>query len=149
MWNTFKYILFGLAWGCTWLVAAGVALSIWSPHAFEAFMRAYPYQALGAAAVGVASTFPARLYSMHRLPYWLRFLLHAGISLGVFFPVSFALNWIPYYPELIGVTVLEIMIGIGIWMAVWLVFFMISRSEARKINARVKELQHGANNDGR
>ena len=136
-----RYILFGIAWGCTWLVGMGVLLSIWSPEAFRVLMSSYPLQALGAAAVGVASTLPARIYSVRRLPYLLRFLVHAGVALGVFFPVAFALGWIPYHPGNPGITILEIVYGTGIFFAIWLVFYLINRKEARRINERVRELR--------
>lgn len=139
--QTVKYTLFGVAWGCTWLVAMGAAFSLWDKAAFAAMMQSYPQQALGAAAVGVASTLPARIYSLRRLAYGWRFAIHICAALSVFFPVSFALGWIPYCPEEFGVTAAEILIGAGIFLAIWCVFFLINRREAHRINERVRDLQ--------
>lgn len=143
MWQTLKYVLFGIAWGCTWLVMAGIILFLSDQAAFASMMSDYPQQALGAAAVGVASTLPARLYTIRKLPFSLCLMLHGVIALSVYFPVSFALHWIPYHPAQWGTTALEILLGVGIFLGIWSVFFLINRSEARRINARVQELKQG------
>lgn len=141
MWKTVKYILFGIAWGCTWLVAMSVFLWFWNDAAFTGMMEEYPQQALGAAAVGVASTLPARLYSVRKLPHLWCFAIHIGAALSVFFPVSFALGWIPYNPGNASAMMLEILIGVGVFLAIWSVFFLINRSEARRINERVRQIR--------
>ncbi|MBD5560188.1 MAG: DUF3021 domain-containing protein [Clostridia bacterium] len=140
MWQYIKYTLFGIAWGCTWLVAMGVVLSAADPASFAGMMRNYPQQALGAALVGVASTLPARVYFCRRLPYIWRFAVHMVITLSVYFPVSFSLGWIPYRPQAVGMTVLEILIGVAIFLGIWTIFFLCNRKEARRINARVREM---------
>lgn len=147
MWQWVKYALFGIAWGCTWLVVMGVVLSLSDAAAFQALMADYPRQALGAAVVGVASTLPARVYAVRRLPYLWRFAIHIVVALSVFFPVSFALGWIPYYPQAFGITLVEILLGIGIFFAIWLVFFLFNRQEARRINQRVRDLEKGRDRD--
>lgn len=139
--QTVKCILLGIAWGCTWLVAAGVVLALWAPEVMPQFMESYPWQALGAAAVGVACTLPARLYATRRLPPAWRFVIHCAVGLGVYFPVAFSLGWIPFQPSQPGITVLEILIGLGIFLAIWYIFFLINRREARRINERVRELR--------
>lgn len=143
-----KYLALGIAWGCTWLVVMTVLLFIWSRSAFESLMADYPWQALGAVIVGVASTMPALVYSLQRMPYLWRFAIHMGIALPVFFVTAFALRWIPYYPESVWTTLLEILIGIGVFLAIWVVFYCINRGEARRINARVDEMRRGVERKG-
>lgn len=133
-----RNILFGIAWGCLWLVVMGVILYCANYPAFEAMTADYPRQALGGTLVGIACVVPVGLYKKRTV---IRFLLHITIALGVFFPVAYTLHWIPYYPQHPGRTVLEVLISIGIFMAIWCIFFLINRHEAQQINRRMQELK--------
>lgn len=136
-----KNILFGIAWGCTWLVFMGVLLFFSCHSGFDSLMRQYPAQALGASLIGIACVVPTAVYSARRLPPIVRFLIHIGTALTVYFPVAYALHWIPYQPQQPTIMISEIFIGIGIFLAIWYIFFLINRKEAQKINKRMQELK--------
>ena len=68
-------------------------------------------------------------------------MIHFGVGMGVFYPVSIYLGWIPFYPDRIDYTVLQFLFSCAIFMLIWFCFYLFNRNEAKRINKRLRELE--------
>lgn len=137
-----KYLCYGISWGCTVLVFAGlVTYTMDDPAYFTLITDDFARHALGAMIVGVACGGTAVVYQFERLSIMTKFLIHFGIGMGGFYPVALYLGWIPFAPDRILHTVLQFFVSCGIFVGIWLCFCLFNRSDARKINDRLRELE--------
>lgn len=140
-----KYIFYGISIGCTFFVIMCLSYSIWGGEdilmrIFEDFTR----QASGAVIVGIACGGTAVIYQFKRPSYFVKIIIHFCVGMGVFFPVAVSLGWIPFYKDNILITVLQLLFSCGIFMMIWLCFYLFNRSEAKRINKRLRELERGS-----
>lgn len=139
-----KYTCYGISWGCTCFV---LMCSIWITCSKESIapllLNDFVKHAAGAVLVGLACGGTAIVYQLERLSGTAKVLIHFGIGMGVFYPTALYLGWIPFYPERIWYTILQFLFSCGIFMAIWLCFYLFNRSEAKRINDRLQELHEG------
>lgn len=137
-----RFCLYGVFWG--WTCMAAMMTAVWAAAGaagLEPMTRDFSRQVLWAALVGVGFTLPAVLYRLDRPALSVKILIHFGVGMGIFFPVAFSLGWIPYAPGSPWQAMLQLAIGAGIFFAIWSVFYFANRYEAKRINARVRQLQ--------
>ena len=91
--------------------------------------------------MGVACGTTAVVYQFERFSTMTKFIIHFVIGMGGFYPVALYLGWIPFDPDRILYTVLQFFISCGIFVGIWLCFCLFNRSDARKINNRLRELE--------
>lgn len=140
-----KYIFYGISIGCTFFVIMCLSYSIWGGEdilmrIFEDFTR----QASGAVIVGIACGGTSVIYQFKRPSYFVKIIIHFCVGMGVFFPVAVCLGWIPFYKDNILITVLQLLFSCGIFMMIWLCFYLFNRSEAKRINKRLRELERSS-----
>lgn len=140
-----KYIFYGISIGCTFFVIMCLSYSIWGGEdilmrIFEDFTR----QASGAVIVGIACGGTSVIYQFKRPSYFVKIIIHFCVGMGVFFPVAVYLGWIPFYKDNIMITVLQLLFSCGIFMIIWLCFYLFNRSEAKRINKRLRELERSS-----
>lgn len=137
-----KYFCYGISWGCTVLVLICLAAYAMNKSAYFTFiMEDFARQAIGAMVVGVACGGTAVVYQFEQLSAMTKFLIHFGIGMGVFYPVSLYLGWFPFHSGQMLYTILQFLFSCGIFVGIWLCFYLFNRSDARKINARLRELE--------
>ncbi|MCI9072050.1 MAG: DUF3021 domain-containing protein [Lachnospiraceae bacterium] len=136
-----KYLCFGVSWGCTILVFSCLLAYWFDQETLELLMKDFGRQAAGAILTGVACGGTAVVYQTKRLPPLVKVLLHFGVGMGVFFPTALYLNWIPFHPGQTLYTVLQFLLSCGIFAGIWLCFYLFNRSDVRKINDRLRELE--------
>ena len=137
-----KYFCYGISWGCTVLVFACLtAYAIGREAYLSLIMKDFARQAIGAMIVGVACGGTAIVYQLGRLSTLTKFLIHFVIGMGCFYVVALHLDWIPFHSGQILYTVLQFLISCGIFVGIWLCFYLFNRSDARKINKRLRELE--------
>ncbi len=143
---TIKYICYGISWGCTCFVFMCSVWVICSKDSIAAFLLDdFVKHAAGSVLVGLACGGTAIVYQLERLSGIAKVLIHFGVGMGVFYPTALYLGWIPFYPERIWYTILQFLFSCGIFAAIWFCFYLFNRSEAKKINDRLQELNE---NDG-
>ncbi len=98
-------------------------------------------QAIGAMLTGIACASTSVIYQFQKIRMRYKVIFHFVIALGTYYPIAIYLKWIPYYPEKIGYTVVQILITCGIFAAIWLIFFLFECIEAKNINQKLKELE--------
>ncbi len=137
-----KYLCYGISWGCTVLVfACLITYAMDAPAYFTLITNDFARHALGAMIVGVACGGTAVVYQFERLSTMTKFIIHFVIGMGGFYPVALYLGWIPFDPDRILYTVLQFFVSCGIFVGIWLCFCLFNRSDARKINDRLRELE--------
>ncbi len=135
----FRYLFFGIAWGCICFVFTGVAGVLVSGEAFlEPVTHDFVAQAMGGVVVGICCASTAIVYTFDRLPSWLKIGIHFAVGLTGYFLVAFRLKWIP--TEGTGYIAASILLAIAIFIVIWLGFYLAARREAAKVNARLQEL---------
>ena len=137
-----KYILYGISLGCTFFVIMCLSFFVGGGEdlltlIFTDFAR----QSIGAMIVGIACGGTAVVYQFNRLSVLSKTLIHFCVGMGVFYPTAVYLGWIPFYPDNIIFTALQFLFSCGIFIAIWFCFYLFNRSEAKRINERLKELE--------
>lgn len=137
-----KYILSGISLGCTFFVIMCLSYSVWGGEDIllticEDFTR----QSIGAMLIGIACGSTSIIYQFDHPSYFLKVLIHFCVGMGVFYPIAIDLGWIPFYPDRIMFTILQFLFSCGIFMLIWLAFYLFNRNEAKRINKRLKELE--------
>lgn len=137
-----KYIFYGISWGCTFFVIICLSYFVGDGKdllipIFNDFAR----QSVGAMIVGIACGSTSIVYQFKRPSILLKTLIHFCVGMGVFYPVGIYLGWIPFHPDRIIFTVLQFLSSCGIFMIIWSCFYLFNRSEAKRINKRLRELE--------
>lgn len=137
-----KYTLYGVVWGClVSTVINAVGSSILGLEWFAHMPYGYSINLLFGMIVGVGWTLPALIYQNEKLSMLMQTLFHMSIGFAIFIPCAFFIGWIPV-EEGIG-TVFTTLLGILLFsVALWGCFYLYSRVEAKKINQRIKEMNH-------
>lgn len=133
------YILYGIAYGCTWLVLVCFVGNLVIGEAFlTQVMGDFTRQVLGSVAVGLGLGTTSIVYRFERLSLWQQVLIHFGVGMSIFFPVAFGLGWIP---PLSGVSLVwAILMGVVIFFVIWSGFYLYYRGEAKRMNKRLQEM---------
>lgn len=136
------YILHGISLGCTFFVIICLSFFIGGGEdVLASIFQDFARQSIGSMLVGVACGGTAVVYQFDR-PSWLaKVAIHFCVGMGVYYPVSLYLGWVPFYPDRVLYTVLQFLCSCVIFMAIWFCFYLFNRSEARRINERLKELE--------
>lgn len=139
-----RYIFSGISIGCTSFVIMCLSYFIGGGEEILALIcKDFARQSLGAMIVGIACGGTAVIYQFGRPGAWVKAAIHFCVGMGVFYPVAIYLGWIPFHPDRIGYTVLQFLASCGIFMLIWLGFYLFNRNEARQINERLRELEQG------
>lgn len=140
-------LCYGIAWGCTCLVfvcliyrALGAREVLW--EIFENFGQ----HTAGAVLVGIAFGSTSILYQFSRPSLGVKVAIHFAVGMGVLYAVAFYLKWIPFYSDRIGYMVLQFLGSCLIFAVIWCFFYFFNRSEARRINHRLRELEEQGEN---
>ena len=137
-----KYLSYGISMGCTSFVVMCLSYAALGGDAFlEAVFQDFARQALGAMLVGIACGSTAIIYQFNRPSRPLKILIHFLVGMGVFYPVSIHLGWIPFHPDRILFTLVQFLFSCGIFLLIWSLFYLFNRSEANRINKRLRELE--------
>ena len=138
----FKYILYGISWGCTFFVIMCLSYYVWGGEELLILVcRDFARQAIGAMAVGIACGGTAVIYQFDRPSGFVKVMIHFCVGMGVFYPTGIYLGWIPFEPDRIAFTVLQFLCSCGIFMLIWSCFYLFNRNEAKRINRRLRELE--------
>ena len=145
-----KYVLYGISLGCTFFVLMCLSYSLWGgEEILMEIFRDFTRQAVGAMLIGVACGGTAVVYQLDRPSRLMKIMIHFGIGMGVFYPTAVSLGWIPFHPERIGITVLQFLASCAMFVVIWLCFYLFHRTEARRINERLRELERENAGGGR
>ncbi|EOT24753.1 hypothetical protein C805_02966 [Eubacterium sp. 14-2] len=137
-----KYILYGISLGCTFFVIMCLSYFVGGGEALlRPIFKDFARHSVGAMIVGIACGGTAVVYQFHRLSSLAQMIIHFCIGMGVFFPTAIYLGWIPFYPGRVIYTILQFLLSCGIFMAIWLCFYLFNRNEAKRINERLRELE--------
>lgn len=137
-----KYLCYGISWGCTVLVLNTLIGYFVSGKSYAILIAEdYARQALGSIAVGISCGSTAVIYQFRRPSWGVKLLIHFVIGMGVFYPTAVWLGWIPFFPGHPLYTVLQLIFSCGIFMAIWLCFYLFNRRDAKKINDRLRDLE--------
>lgn len=141
-----KYLCYGISWGCTCLVLYCLLFCVLgNEDVLSSILDNFAKHAAGAILVGIACGSTAIVYQSERLSGTTKALIHFCVGMGVFYPVALSLGWIPFHPDRILYTMLQFLISCSIFAAIWVCFYLFNRSEAKKINDRLQELEQGDN----
>lgn len=137
-----QYIFYGISMGCTFFVI--MCLSFFAAGGEDLLMpifRDFARQSIGSMIVGIACGSTSIVYQFDRPSGLLKLIIHFCVGMGVFYPVSIYLGWIPFHPERVLYTVIQFLFSCGIFIMIWLCFYLFNRNEAKRINDRLRELE--------
>lgn len=135
-----KYLFWGISWGCTFFVISNVLAAL--AFGEDALMRVvddFVRQAIGAMFVGICCGTPSIFYTFERLALWKCVSIHFAVGLGGYFSVAYKLGWMPQKSW--GYTAGYILFGILVFVGIWFCFYKYGKCEAKKVNARLRELE--------
>lgn len=136
-----KCLYNGIACGCIFFVFFCVIQSVIGNEAFmDTIYHDYTKHALGTIVVGMGFGTTPFVYSLKNMSMFARTTIHFVVGMTVFFSVAFYLKWLPY-PQKVTMLILEIFISTTFFFAVWSVFYVVNRKEAKRINERLRELE--------
>lgn len=137
-----RYILYGISLGCTFFVIMCLSYYIWGgKDILMLIFKDFARQSIGAMIIGIACGGTSVIYQFERPSYFWKILIHFCVGMGVFYPIAIYLGWIPFYSNRIILTVLQFLFSCGIFMVIWLCFYLFNRNEAKRINKRLRELE--------
>lgn len=138
-----KYLCHGITWGCTTLVLLCLFYQLFGAEdTLLLIMNDFSRHAVGSILVGIACGSTAIVYQFDRPSFGAKAAIHFIVGMGVFYPVALSLHWIPYHSGDILYTILQFLFSCFIFVAIWFCFYLFNRGEAKKINDRLKELEH-------
>lgn len=133
-----KKIFFGIGWGCTFFVICGmISAGIVEQGAMFSGTQ-FIKQAICSMIAGIGFSVPSIVYENDRISRGLQVLIHMGIGLIIYFIVGFYAGWIPVKGGMMS-TIFTIVFMIGISFAIWFGFYIYNKSEAKKMNKKLKE----------
>lgn len=136
------YTLSGISLGCTFFVIMCLSYALWGGDAILMMIyKDFARQSIGAIIIGIACGGTSVIYQFDRPSYLWKIIIHFCVGMGVFYPVSIYLGWIPFYPDRILFTILQFLSSCGIFMVIWYCFYLFNRNEAKKINERLREME--------
>ena len=137
-----KYLFYGISCGCTFFVVSCLFLYLaGGENNLMPIVQNFAAQAIGAMLTGIACASTSVIYQFEKIPMRYKILVHFVIGMGTYYLIAIYLKWIPFYPEKIEYTVVQILIAFGIFAAIWLIFFLFEYIEAKNINQKLKELE--------
>lgn len=137
-----RHLLYGISLGCTFFVLMCFSFFIGGGEdILMAICGDFARQSVGAVAVGIACGGTSVIYRFDRPCLLWKIIIHFCIGMGVFYPVGIFLGWFPFYPDRILFTILQFLFSCGIFMLIWLCFYLFNRKEANRINQRIRELE--------
>ncbi|MCI8711259.1 MAG: DUF3021 domain-containing protein [Ruminococcus sp.] len=137
-----KYLLFGISLGCTFFMVTCLAFSLAGREDILMLIcKDFARQSAGAMLVGIAGGGTSVIYQFDRPSSFSKRIIHFCVGMGVFYPVAICLGWIPFYPGNVTLTLLQLLFTCGIFMLIWSCFYLFNRSEAKRINERLRELE--------
>lgn len=143
--RVFNYLFYGIGWGCTCFVVINcigviIAGNDWLKPVMDNFLA----QALGSVFVGICCATSAIVYTFEKLARWKQIAIHFAVGLTGYIATAYKLMWIPV--QGIGYGAIFIIIAVLIFTAIWFCFYMFNKQEAKKMNARLKELEKDIHN---
>lgn len=127
----------GIAWGCT--INCIVMLAIALTQGDVSFTAAeYVKQLICSAAVGAAFGTPTIIYENEKLPQGIKCLVHMGIGFIVYFIAAFIAGWFPTDMG-VGIFITSTLTMVALSFAVYFLFWLYYRNEAKKINNKIKK----------
>ncbi len=137
-----KYILLGISWGCTFFVIMCLSFFVGGGEVLlTPIFKDFARHSVGAMIVGIACGGTSVVYQFHRLSRLVQTIIHFCVGVGIFFPTAIYLGWIPFFPDKIIYTILQFLLSCGIFVAIWLCFYLFNRNEAKRINERLREFE--------
>lgn len=135
-----RYLIRGIAWGCTYFVFYCLFLFFWQgKDLLLAVAEDFPKHAVGAILVGLGYGFPAILYELERPALLTKAIIHFFVGTTTFFSIASYLAWIPLQSS--RHIILEVFTSCVSFAAIWSGFYLLRRREARRINNRLQELE--------
>lgn len=135
-----RYLFYGISWGCTFFVLTCLVGSLCTGGAFlQPIFEDFVRQAVGAMLVGVCCGSSSIVYTFKKLPFSAQVAIHAGVGLTGYFAASYFLGWMPR--ENWGQMLCYALLGLLIFFLIWLGFYLHNRREAKRMNARLRQLQ--------
>ena len=137
-----RYLFYGVSLGCTSFVFMCLSFFVGGgTDILDQIFKDFARQSVGAMIVGIACGGTTIVYQIRRLPGLVKTGLHFCVGMGVFYPTAIILGWIPFYPDNIAYTAIQIFFSCCIFMAIWFCFYLFNRNDAKKINQRLRELE--------
>lgn len=137
-----KYLFWGISWGCLFFVFTCLIGFLISGEAFILpIAKDFARQALGAVIVGIACGSTSIVYQFEQLSWGAKICIHFVLGMGVFYPTAIYLHWIPFDPDQIAITLLQVFLSCCVFAVIWLCFYLYNRSEAKKINNQLRKLE--------
>ncbi|MFJ7953617.1 DUF3021 domain-containing protein [Lysinibacillus sp. NPDC096418] len=142
--NFFKNLWFGISMGCAVFVFVNL-IGYWlkGDLFLEAVMSNFPQQVFESIIVGIACILPSYIYKAERLTFLQQSACHFVIAIGTFIAVAFSLKWLPTFS--IKLTSLLLLVNIVIFALVWLLFYLYSQSEVKKMKEKILEQTNSSN----
>ncbi|PNZ26792.1 hypothetical protein CD122_07830 [Staphylococcus rostri] len=78
------------------------------------------------------------VYSIERIPFPIKLLIHFGGSMIAFFTISSINHWIPLKIEALVSAITSFTL---IFLIIWFIFFIINVQKSKKINEKLKGVQ--------
>ena len=95
----------------------------------------------GCVLIGLGFGVPSIVYDMDNLPMPIKMIIHMGIGCVVYTIVAFSIGWAGN-----GVTlkqgIITIVIQLSVAFLIWFLFLHYYRNEAKKMNDKIKEMNH-------
>lgn len=136
-----KYLFYGISWGWSFFVLINVigCLSAGKEYV-EPVMENFVSQAMYAALVGIACGTTSIVYTFEKLPWAAQIAIHFVVGIGTYFAVAFTQNWIPMVN--VWSAVIFVLMGILVFAAIWAGFYFYNRSEARRVNEKLMQMEN-------
>ncbi|MGE7093736.1 DUF3021 domain-containing protein [Lysinibacillus sp. NPDC048646] len=143
--NIFKSLGFGISMGCTVFVTVNL-IGYWinGDLFLQAVMSNFPQQVFGSIIVGIACILPSYIYRTERLTFLQQSACHFFIAIATFIVVAFSLKWIPTFS--IKITILLLLFSVLLFVLVWLLFYLHSQAEVKKMKKKIIEHTDISNN---
>lgn len=135
-----NYFFSGIAWGCTFLVVINlIGYAMMGSIFLEPLMEHFVMHTVGAMIVGVCCGSTSYVYKIESLSLKKQIAIHFTISIGGYLLIAYKLGWMPISnPSYI---IIFILIAIIIFISIWTGFYFYNRNEAKKYNAKIKEIE--------
>ena len=133
-------ILLGVGLGSAIFLIVGIVIDMQNGGNFASTDFLFTKMAIGSMIVGIGFAVPSVVYYVDRLPLGTQIVIHMGIGCAIMLVVAFAVGWIPTSAGWLA-SLLTVLGEVAIAFAIWLVFSVYHRNLAKKMTARIQQMQ--------
>ena len=131
------YLIYGITGGCVLFVMYIIFMDLTNAGGLHEFLENFTIYALSFIVISTGFSMSSIVYEIKRMALWLKIVINILVGFGIFFLVGSSVGIISLQSPIW--TMFNVAIAAIIFIAVYVGGYLLSKHEAKIINAKVQE----------